>query len=78
VKDFAHASFPPDTIGIMSQAMESALFTLAHPVGSARIRSVAETILRCAKDGERDAAVLARMGLLELLISPHEHIGSLN
>jgi hypothetical protein len=72
VKDFPNASFPPDTIGIMTQAMESALFSLPHPVGSARVRSVAETILRCAKDGERDAAILARMALLELLISPRD------
>jgi hypothetical protein len=56
----------------MTQAMESALFSLPHPVGSARVRSVAETILRCAKDGERDAAILARMALLELLISPRD------
>jgi hypothetical protein len=72
VKDFPNASFPPDTIGIMTQAMECALFSLPHPVGSARVRSVAETILRCAKDGERDAAILARMALLELLISPRD------
>jgi hypothetical protein len=72
VKDFPHASFPPDTIGIMTLAMESALSTLPHPVGSARVKSVAETILRCARDGERDAAVLARMALMELLISPRD------
>jgi hypothetical protein len=72
VKDFPNASFPPDTIGIMTAAMESALSTLPHPVGSARVRSVAETILRCAQDGERDAAVLARMALMELLISPRD------
>jgi hypothetical protein len=56
----------------MTAAMESALSTLPHPVGSARVRSVAETILRCAQDGERDAAVLARMALMELLISPRD------
>jgi hypothetical protein len=70
VKDFANASFPPDTIGIMTLAMESALSTLPHPIGSERVRSVAETILRSANDGERDPAVLARMALLELVISP--------
>jgi hypothetical protein len=72
VKDFSHASFPPATIGIMTLAMESALKTLPHPVGSARVQSVAETILRSAKEGERDPAVLARMALLELLISPRD------
>ena len=72
MKEFSHASFPPDTIGIMTVAMESALSTLPHPVGSARVRSVAETILRSAKDGERDPAVLARMALMELQISPRD------
>jgi hypothetical protein len=72
VKDFSNASFPPDTIGIMALAMESALATLPHPVGSARVKSIAETILRCANDGERDSAVLARMALMELLISPRD------
>jgi hypothetical protein len=72
VKEFSHASFPPDTIGIMTVAMESALSTLPHPVGSARVRSVAETILRSAKDGERDPAILARMALMELQISPRD------
>jgi hypothetical protein len=56
----------------MTVAMESALSTLPHPVGSARVRSVAETILRSAKDGERDPAILARMALMELQISPRD------
>lgn len=72
MKDFSHASFPPDTIAIMTLAMESALSTLPHPVGSARVQSVAEAILRSTKEGERDPAVLARMALLELMISPRE------
>lgn len=72
MKDFSHASFPPATIGIMTLAMESALSKLPHPVGSARVQSIAETILRSTKEGERDSAVLARMALLELLISPRD------
>jgi hypothetical protein len=70
MKDFAHASFPPDTIGIMTLAMESALSTLPHPIGSERVRAVAETILRTTNEGERDPAVLSRMALMELVISP--------
>jgi hypothetical protein len=70
MKDFSHAAFPPDTIKIMTTAMESALSTLPHPVGSARTQSVVETILRSTKEGERDPAVLARLALLELIISP--------
>jgi hypothetical protein len=72
VKDFSHASFPPDTIAIMTLAMESALSALPHPVGSARVQSIAEAILRSTKEGERDPAVLARMALLELMISPRD------
>lgn len=70
MRDFSNASFPPDTIKIMTQAMNSALSTLPHPVNSTHVQSVAETILRTAKDGERDPAVLERMALLELQISP--------
>ena len=36
------------------------------------VQSVAETILRTAKDGERDPKVLERMALLELQISPRQ------
>jgi len=37
----------------MTVAMNSALATLPHPVSSTHVQSVAETILRTAKDGER-------------------------
>jgi hypothetical protein len=72
MKDFSHGSFSPDTIGIMTIAMENAISALPHPVGSARVDSVAETILRSTMEGERDPAVLARMALLELSISSRE------
>ena len=70
MKDFSHASFAPDTIGIMTIAMESALASLPHPVGSARVQSIAETILRSSKEGERNPTFLARMAWLELVNSP--------
>jgi hypothetical protein len=54
----------------MTLAMNSALAALPHPVGSARVQSLAETILRSSKEGERDPSTLARMALLELAISP--------
>lgn len=72
MKDFPHASFPPDIIAMMTTAMDSALATLPHPVGSAHVKAVAETILRSAKEGERDPAVLARMALLELAVTPRD------
>jgi hypothetical protein len=72
MKDFPNASFPPETIGIMMDAMEAAIATLPDPVSSAHLQSIAETILRTAKDGERDPVTLRRMALLELQITPRD------
>jgi hypothetical protein len=49
--------------------MKKAIATLPHPLSSAHVQAVAETILRTAKDGERDPQVLGRMALLELQLS---------
>ena len=65
MKDFSNASFPPDTIEVMTLAMNAALATLPHPVSSKYVQLVAVTILRTAKDGERDPNDPA--GLAELL-----------
>jgi hypothetical protein len=54
MKDFPNASFAPDTIKTMTAAMNGALATLPHPVSSAHVKAIAETILRTANDGERD------------------------
>ena len=62
MKDFSNASFPPEIIQVMTVAMNSAVSTLPHPVSSTHVQSVAETILRTAKDGERDPKVLERDG----------------
>jgi len=70
MKDFANASFPPEIIEIMKAAMDDAVATLPHPVSSASVQSIAETILRSAKEGETDPKTLERMALLELQISP--------
>jgi hypothetical protein len=70
MKDFSNASFPPDAIEVMTVAMNAALSTLPHPVSSRHAQSIAETILRTAKEGERDPRTLERMALLELQISP--------
>ena len=70
MKDFSNASFPPEIIGIMKVALDAAIAALPEPVSSAHVQSVAETILRSAKEGERDPAVLQRMALMELQISP--------
>jgi hypothetical protein len=54
----------------MKDAMDAAIATLPDPVSSANVNSIAETILRSAKEGERDPATLERMALLELQITP--------
>ena len=69
MKDFPNAAFPPETIGIMKTAMDGAVATLPHPVSSAAVQSIAETILRTAQEGETDPKTLERMALLELQIS---------
>jgi hypothetical protein len=71
MKDFSIASFPPETIDLMKVAMDAAVATLPEP-SSAHVQSIAETILRTAKDGERDPAALQRMALLELQITPRD------
>jgi hypothetical protein len=70
MKDFSNASFPPETISIMEDAIDAAVAPLPDPVSVAHVNSIAETILRTAKDGERDPATLQHMALLELQIAP--------
>jgi hypothetical protein len=72
VDNFANASFAPDLIAVMQSALEGAVSTLPHPVSSSHIKSIAETILRNANDGERDPNTLQTMALLELQISPRK------
>lgn len=70
MKDFSNASFAPETLHIMKKAMDAAVASLPDPVSSAHVQSLAETILRTAKEGERDPSTLQRMALLELQIAP--------
>jgi len=72
MKDFSNASFPPETISVMKNALDAAIASLPDPVSTRHIQSLAETILRSAKDGERDPATLQRLALLELQISPRD------
>ena len=72
MKDFSNASFSPETVAIMKEAMDAALASLPDPISSTHVRSIAETILRTAKDGERDPATLQRMALLELQIAQRD------
>jgi hypothetical protein len=70
MKDFSNAFFPPETLDIMKNALDAAVASLPDPVSSAHVQSLAESILRTAKEGERDPAALQRMALMELQISP--------
>ena len=70
MKDFSNASFPPETINIMKNALVAAVASLPDPVSSAHVQSITETILRTAKEGERAPATLQRIALMELQIAP--------
>lgn len=72
VKDFSNASFSPDLIRAMDQALEGAVATLPDPVSSMRVQTIAESILRCAKEGERDPRTLQTMALVEMQIRSGE------
>ena len=76
MKDFSNASFPPETISIMKNALDAAVASLPEPVSSSHVQSIAESILRSAKEGERDPAALERMALIELQISHRSVDGS--
>jgi hypothetical protein len=72
MKDFSNASFSPDQIEAMDRALEAAVATLPHPVSSKRVHDIAESILRNAKDGERNPMALRTMALVELQIRTDE------
>jgi hypothetical protein len=70
MKDFSNVSFPPEALDLMKIALDAAVASLPDPVSSAHVQSIAESILRTAREGERDPATLQRMALIELQIAP--------
>jgi hypothetical protein len=70
MKDFSNASFPPETITLMKIALDAAVASLPEPVSTSHVQAIAESILRSAKEGERDPSALQRMALMELQIAP--------
>jgi hypothetical protein len=66
MKDFSNASFSPDLIKAMDQALEAAVATLPHPVSSTRVQTIAECILRSAKQGESDPRTLQTLAMVEM------------
>jgi hypothetical protein len=69
MKDFSDAAFSPETIEIMTAALDASVETLPEPVSSRHIHLLAQSILRTAHAGERDPAILKRIALLELQLS---------
>ena len=69
MKDFSHASFPPEVISVMEVALDAAVASLPEPVHSSHVQALAEAILRGAHGGERDPVVLQRLALMELQLT---------
>jgi hypothetical protein len=72
MKDFSNASFSPDLIKAMDEALEGAVATLPHPVSSMRVQSIAESILRSAKEGESNPRTLQTLALIEMQVRSGE------
>ena len=70
MQDFANAAFTPEAIAAMERAMNAAVASLPEPVSSAHVDIIVESILRTAKEGERDPTTLERLALLELQLRP--------
>lgn len=70
MKDFPDATFAPEMVDAMGQALDASVATLPHPVSSTQVNQLAESILRTAHTGECDPVILKRMALLELQIMP--------
>ena len=51
MKDFANASFPPEVISVMEDALDAAVASLPEPVSSTQVQFLAEAILRAAHWG---------------------------
>jgi hypothetical protein len=72
MKDFADAAFVPELVNAMTEALDASVATLPHPVSSTQVSLLAESILRTAQEGESNPAILQRMALLELQLTPHK------
>ena len=72
MKDFSNASFAPDLIEVMDEALQAAVATLPDPVSSQRVQTIAESILRSAQEGERDPRTLQTLALVEMQLQSHD------
>ena len=71
MRDFPDAVFAPETVEVMGQALDASVSALPDPVTAGQVNLLAESILRTAQAGERDATILQRLALLELQLVPH-------
>lgn len=62
--------FSPEVIELMSAALEASIKSLPEPVSATQVHYLAESILHTVETGERDVAVLERIALVELQITP--------
>jgi hypothetical protein len=69
MKDFPDAAFAPEAVELMVKALDASVSALPHPVTASQVNLLAESILRTAKEGERDSETLRRMALLELQLT---------
>lgn len=69
MKNFAEATFVPEIVEAMTEALDASVASLPHPVSSTQVNLLAESILRTAQQGERDPVILQRMALMELQIT---------
>ena len=69
MKDFSDATFVPEMVNAMTEALDASVATLPHPVSSTQVTQLAESILRTAQTGERDTTTLQRLALLELTLT---------
>jgi hypothetical protein len=53
MKDFSNASFPPEIIGTVKEAMDAAVASLPDPISSAYVQSIAEATSHGQGWGER-------------------------
>jgi hypothetical protein len=72
MKNFADAAFESEVIDVMMAALDHAAASLPEPVSSAHVERLAVSIHRTANFGERSAAVLERIALMELRIMPRD------
>jgi len=57
MRDFSGAAFAPEVVDAMTRALDASIATLPDPVSSTQVNQLAESILRTAREGERDPAV---------------------